>query len=336
MRYKGIKCKMIKKKCRLCNSIKSVHNFHKRSESKDGYRRECKTCRKETSLRHKNICTICGSEFLSSRTNAKFCSKECRSFGVGEIQKEMYKDRKIKFKCDNCNKEVVQSKKYYEKHKTHFCSKECMQLYNKRTLTSRLSYNCDYCRKEIKIHMSKFKRNNRHFCSKECYGNSMSGINSPKWKRVSTKCGHCNKEIEIPDWNCKRSERHFCSKECKYEWQKENLKGENNPFWNPDLTDEERLNSKQRYLNPLYREWMKKVYARDCWTCQCCGIKAGENINAHHLNGYNWDKENRTNIDNGITLCEDCHKDFHKTYGYGNNTREQFEEWINNKLQNAS
>ena len=34
---------------------------------------------------------------------------------------------------------------------------------------------------------------------------------------------------------------------------------------------------------------------------------------------------------NGVTLCEDCHKEFHKIYGYGNNTEKQYEEFINNK-----
>ena len=48
----------------------------------------------------------------------------------------------------------------------------------------------------------------------------------------------------------------------------------------------------------------------------------------HHINGYNWDKENRTNINNGITLNQEIHKEFHKLYGKGNNTKEQFNQFI--------
>lgn len=48
----------------------------------------------------------------------------------------------------------------------------------------------------------------------------------------------------------------------------------------------------------------------------------------HHINGYNWDIKNRTNVDNGITLNTEVHKKFHKIYGKGNNTKEQFIEFI--------
>ena len=47
----------------------------------------------------------------------------------------------------------------------------------------------------------------------------------------------------------------------------------------------------------------------------------------HHLNSYHWDKEHRTDLDNGITITEEIHKLFHKIYGRKNNTKEQFEEF---------
>lgn len=106
-----------------------------------------------------------------------------------------------------------------------------------------------------------------------------------------------------------------------------NLSGENNPNWNSTKTDEER-EVERSY--PEYREWRITVYERDQYTCQCCFTKGGNGVvlNAHHLDGYNWCIEKRTDPDNGVTLCEDCHVDFHGNYGRGYNTREQYEEWI--------
>lgn len=91
------------------------------------------------------------------------------------------------------------------------------------------------------------------------------------------------------------------------------------------------LYTKIRALNESIN-WRKQVYKRDNYTCQRCGKKGI--LNAHHIKSfakileefleyYNWldpvkDKykllslskkwEDFWNIDNGITLCGDCHK----------------------------
>ena len=100
--------------------------------------------------------------------------------------------------------------------------------------------------------------------------------------------------------------------------------GENNNNWNADKTDEERENGR-KYLEYTY--FIKRVLARDKYTCQCCGNK-GQNLEVHHLDGYEWCKEKRTDDTNGITLCHNCHKNFHSIYGNGGNTKEQFDEWF--------
>jgi hypothetical protein len=106
------------------------------------------------------------------------------------------------------------------------------------------------------------------------------------------------------------------------------IRGENHPNWNPYLTDEERELGR---LYPEYYQWRKEIFERDNYTCQCCHNRGGK-LNAHHLDGYNWCKEKRTDIDNGTTLCFDCHIEFHSFYGKKHVTKEQFEEFIKSKL----
>ena len=113
---------------------------------------------------------------------------------------------------------------------------------------------------------------------------------------------------------------------------REELVGEKNPNYNPNKTDEERL--KKRYILGKHTidEFRNKVYQRDEYTCRVCG-QVGGTLNAHHLDGWNWATDKRFDVSNGITLCKECHVKFHKTYGKGNNTKEQFEEYKNKRLK---
>ena len=76
--------------------------------------------------------------------------------------------------------------------------------------------------------------------------------------------------------------------------------------------------------------WRKADMERDNFTCQKCFIIGGKLV-VHHINNFADFKELRTSIENGITFCKNCHIDFHKKYGRKNNTREQLEEFLNNR-----
>ena len=45
---------------------------------------------------------------------------------------------------------------------------------------------------------------------------------------------------------------------------------------------------------------------RDKYTCKCCGHRGGT-LEVHHLNGYNWFVEGRTDETNAVVLCQNCH-----------------------------
>ena len=103
--------------------------------------------------------------------------------------------------------------------------------------------------------------------------------------------------------------------------------GENHPNYNPNLTPEERMKGRYQLHGISVRTWSKKVLDRDDYTCQGCN-QFGGNLNAHHLNAWNAFPEQRFDTANGITLCKDCHREFHNFNGYGDNTLEEFRDHI--------
>ena len=129
------------------------------------------------------------------------------------------------------------------------------------------------------------------------------------------------------DEEFKKAHAMMMNKRWKDEEYIKNHSGENSHWYNPYLTDEER---KQGRNIEGYKKWTDEIKKQANWTCEVCG-KHGGNMNAHHLDGYNWCKEKRVDINNGICLCEQCHREFHKIYGQGNNTKEQYIEFKVNK-----
>ena len=81
-----------------------------------------------------------------------------------------------------------------------------------------------------------------------------------------------------------------------------------------------------------YSDWRKAVFERDNFTCQCCGQYGGK-LNAHHIRNFSDNENLRFDVNNGITLCSNCHSlksenGFHRLYGQHNNTKEQLDEYI--------
>lgn len=106
-------------------------------------------------------------------------------------------------------------------------------------------------------------------------------------------------------------------------------KGENNPNWKGGVSYEY-----EGRLSLECLDWKKNVYKKDNYTCQCCGAKNGKGkhitLNAHHIFNWNDYEGLRYDINNGITLCDKCHIEFHKIYGKKLNNKEQIDEFIHN------
>jgi len=78
--------------------------------------------------------------------------------------------------------------------------------------------------------------------------------------------------------------------------------GDRNSNWKGGLTA---LVKGIRRSSEFY-QWRKAVLERDSHTCRDCGVT--ERINAHHIRSIIDYPEGIFEVENGLALCEDCHK----------------------------
>jgi len=126
--------------------------------------------------------------------------------------------------------------------------------------------------------------------------------------RVKCVCETCKEEYLVKKSVFKIGSR-FCSRKCLYTYLFK-TNPENHPRWLGGKTQENQIGRS----NLEYVEWRINVWRRDFFTCQKC-FSVGKNLNAHHINSWSNNINERYCIDNGITLCKDCHKELHKNYG---------------------
>jgi len=156
---------------------------------------------------------------------------------------------------------------------------------------------CSICNKEYYISGYRYKKSN--FCSRNCW----SKRNPP----IQKNCGIC--EVEFTTYE--RESKKYCSFECRDEALSINSKGKNSHFWRGGKTKKNKL----LRTNAKFREWRTKVFERDNYTCQRCGLKSkkGERIilHPHHIIFLSQAPELAYELDNGVTLCADCHQEVH-------------------------
>ena len=174
---------------------------------------------------------------------------------------------------------------------------------------------------------NKFKSQKKeaNYCSPKC---------RPQNKRIryKVKCSICGKEKEVINYKIEHQKDFYCSNECQNVGYSLKYSGENSARYNSNLTPEEREKGRKYIGKESYSKWRIKVYEKDNYTCQCCGKKINGDGIAHHKDGWNWCIDKRLDVSNGVTLDKKCHKEFHNKYGFANNTKEQYEEFILNKV----
>ena len=119
-------------------------------------------------------------------------------------------------------------------------------------------------------------------------------------------CSICGKNKYYSPSKIKPGKKYYCSQACN---GKSNI-GINNHKWKGGRSRA----LKDGYYTQEYKNWRKNVFERDEYTCLLC-FKSNTYLVAHHILGFADYPDSKYDIDNGMTLCEECHKSIH----FGNN-----------------
>ena len=101
-------------------------------------------------------------------------------------------------------------------------------------------------------------------------------------------------------------------------------KGKDHPMYKHDR-------SQIKSPRPRYEqtEWKKQILKRDDYTCQICKIRGGK-LQVDHIKAYCiCTEDEKWHINNGRTLCFECHK---KTKSYGRKKEAILREFENDKI----
>lgn len=171
--------------------------------------------------------------------------------------------------CPTCGKE------FRNRSRTTYCSRAC---FGRTKAKTRVELVCVACGNDYK--QFPYRAETSKFCSWECWSD----------RAPMATCPGCGTSFKA------YAGRKYCSLNCSA-----HRTGEDAPAWKGGAS---LINDRARYANEL-REWRLAVYRRDNFRCRDCGTKGY--INAHHIKYWSTHPELRFDVDNGITLCVDCH-----------------------------
>ena len=177
---------------------------------------------------------------------------------------------------------------------------------------------CSSCEEEISPYrkdgnlLGKLQYQNRSTCSRIC----QYKLQAIRQKGNAFFKGHKQSKSarkKISDANLlavsegRRKTKH--TKETRLKMSLSAKKGSDSLLWKggkTEVLDSVRNSSK-------YKIWRESVFERDDYTCQDCGVKGGR-LQADHIKPFSLYPEFWFDIDNGKTLCVECHK---KTNTFG-------------------
>ena len=216
----------------------------------------------------------------------------------------------------------------------------------KKNSHSRIQYQCDKCGEIKETPYSAFNRSN------DCYCHKCKLAISGEERVDKSIIGQRFNRLIVLEKSYRKNDRWYwlCQCDCgnKHNVISKDLKngnvgsckclqrekaGSKHYAWNHNLTEEERRSRKNQMF--MLKRTSRSCFERDGFRCAVCD--SNKNIHAHHLNSWKHFPEDRLNVDNLTTLCDPCHKQYHKLVKLKDATKENFNIYLKNiKEQNAS
>lgn len=145
---------------------------------------------------------------------------------------------------------------------------------------------------------------------KECHSEEWVGSQTITKKR--TVCRKCR----FKNWKVSKETREKISRTLRKKYTSPSYKemvmkaqfrlsGKKHWNWKGGISP---VNQKER-KSETYKVWRLAVFRRDLYHCRIC--KENTALVAHHIICWSIDNEKRYDLDNGITLCENCHEIIH-------------------------
>ncbi len=140
-----------------------------------------------------------------------------------------------------------------------------------------------------KLHDSHIGKRFRTEAGEESFTQKMKGQNNSRWNRKIICCNECGDYFLVQAY--RKDSAKFCSRACASQYRN---------------TGKTPANEKLR-KSAAYKAWRTLVFERDDYTCQIC-LKRGGELHADHILPFALYPNLRLDVDNGRTLCVECHK----------------------------
>lgn len=324
------------------DELQPITNFYKHKNKSDGYDSQCKDCRKlqDRNLKEANKKSheMLSDDEIRAKTPTKRCSlKSCAHNGEQQPSTNFNICRSTKDGLSNickdchrkCREDLNERRKNETKPNIEFlictypeCSHngEPQPVENfSKVYSSETGYDiyCKECRKKIRQSPAKYDRYADALSVFEEIRRDPSNFDLLQVRCFNSKCNEWfNPTVQMVQERLKSfngksvGENHFyCSDNCKLTCSVYNVKP--NQIIHPK--------NKCNHHDNLQEELRKMVLELDNYTCQMCEKSLDEfpeiTLVCHHIKPRVTNLILSADIDNCITLCEDCHRKVHSLPG---------------------